>query len=82
MKKPTNSRATEPAGVADPEMSDEYDFSAGVRGKYAKSYAKGTNLVLLEPDVAAAFTTSAAVNRALRAILEVVPVKPLRRRPG
>lgn len=32
-------------------MRDEYDFSKGVRGKYAKRYANGTNVVLLEPDV-------------------------------
>lgn len=62
-------------------MLAEYDFSNGVRGKYAKVFANGTNLVLLEPDVAAAFTTSAEVNRALRAILDVVPPKRLRKRP-
>ena len=63
-------------------MRAEYDFSAGVRGKYAKLFAKGTNLVVLDPDVAAAFSTSAAVNRALRALLEVVPAKRLRKRPA
>jgi hypothetical protein len=56
-----------------PRSSDElrphYDFSKGVRGKYAKRYARGTNLVLLEPDVARAFKSSRAVNRALRAYL-------------
>lgn len=61
-------------------MRAEYDFSTGVRGKYAKLFAKGTNLVLLEPDVAAVFMTSAEVNRALRAILDVVPPKRLRKR--
>ena len=43
----------------------------GVRGKYAAAYRKGTNLVLLSPDVAAAFPTSEAVNDALRSIMKV-----------
>ena len=47
-------------------MRDEYDFSAGVRGKYAKRFREGTNLVRLEPDVAKEFPTSEAVNKALR----------------
>lgn len=50
-------------------MCDEYDFSGGVRGKYAKRFAQGTNVVLLAPDVAAEFKTSRAVNAALRKIL-------------
>ncbi|MEX2552405.1 MAG: hypothetical protein WD627_05340 [Actinomycetota bacterium] len=49
-----------------PEMRDEYDFSAGTRGKYAERYAKGSNVIVLDPDVAAEFNTSEAVNRALR----------------
>lgn len=52
------------------DMRDEYDFSRGVRGKYAARYAEGTNLVLLAPDVAAEFPTSDAVNAALRELLE------------
>jgi hypothetical protein len=44
----------------------EYDFTKGVRGKYAKRLSRGSNIVLLDPDVSAAFPTSAAVNRALR----------------
>lgn len=47
-------------------MRKEYDFSKGVRGKYAKRFGEGTNLVRLEPDVARAFPTSEAVNNALR----------------
>ena len=47
-------------------MRDDYDFSAGVRGKYAKRFREGTNLVRLEPDVAKQFPTSEAVNKALR----------------
>lgn len=49
-------------------MRAEYNFHGGVRGKYATRYAHGTNLVKLEPDVARAFPTSGAVNRALRAL--------------
>jgi hypothetical protein len=51
----------------------EYDFASmkgGVRGKYVKRLRAGSNLVLLEPDVAAAFRSDAAVNKALRATLE------------
>ena len=47
-------------------MREHYDLSDGVRGKYAKRFAEGTNLVRLEPDVAKAFPTSEAVNKALR----------------
>ena len=52
------------------EMLDEYDFSQAVIGKYAKQYAEGTNIVVLDPDVAKAFPDSAAVNEALRQIIE------------
>lgn len=50
------------------EMRAEYDFSGGVRGKYAHRYAEGTNVVVLDPDVAAAFPDAASVNRALRKV--------------
>jgi len=52
------------------EMLDEYDFSQAVIGKYAKQYAEGTNIVVLEADVAKVFPDSAAVNQALRQIIE------------
>jgi len=52
------------------EMLDEYDFSNGVVGKYAKQYAESTNIALIEPDVAKVFPDSAAVNQALRQIIE------------
>lgn len=54
------------------EMRDEYDFRGGVRGKYAERYARGTNVVLLDPDVAEVFPDSAAVNRALRALAGII----------
>ena len=47
-------------------MRAEYDFSNAVRGKYAKRYAAGSNVVVLEPELAAAFPTARAVNAALR----------------
>ncbi len=50
------------------EMRPEYDFSEGERGKYAVRFQEGTNVVVLEPDVAAAFPTSEAVNAALRKV--------------
>lgn len=53
----------------DTEMLDEYDFSQGVRGKYAQRYAEGSNVVVLSPDVAEAFPDSASVNRALRSLI-------------
>ena len=54
------------------EMLDEYDFSQGVVGKYAQQYAEGTNIVLLDPDVAKVFPDSEAVNQALRAIAQII----------
>jgi len=54
-------------------MREEYDFSGGVRGKYAARYARGTNVVVLDADVARLFPSSAAVNRALRAIARIAP---------
>jgi hypothetical protein len=57
-------------------MRAEYDFSGGVRGKYAKRYAQGSNVVVLEPDVAEAFPTARAVNAALRKVLRSKPARP------
>lgn len=51
-------------------MRDEYDFSSGVRGKYVARFADGTNLVVLEPDLARRFSTSEEVNEALRKLIE------------
>ena len=52
------------------QLRPEYDFSGGVRGKYAERFAAGTNLVLLAPDVAAEFPTASAVNKALRQVIK------------
>jgi hypothetical protein len=61
------------------EMRPEYDFTGGVRGKYAAQFARGTNVVVLAPDVAEAFKTSRAVNDALRSQLR--PASKARRQP-
>lgn len=55
----------------DLDMLPEYDFSQGVRGKYAKRYAEGSNIVVLSPDVAKIFRTSESVNEALRTLVRV-----------
>jgi hypothetical protein len=64
-KKPVPRRRTRAA-----EMRPEYDFSGGVRGKYARAYARGSNVIVLAPDLAAEFRSASAVNRALRAYLK------------
>jgi len=56
----------------DSDMLEEYDFSKGVRGKYAKRYAKGTNVVVIDPDVARYFPDHDSVNEALRSLLPIV----------
>ena len=50
-------------------VHEEYDFSKGVRGKYAKRLASGVRLVVLDPDVAEAFPSSDEVNEALRRLV-------------
>jgi hypothetical protein len=57
------------------------DLDAGVRGKHYASYTRGTNLVLLQPDVAAAFPTATAVNDALKGLLKVARTAKLSRMP-
>ena len=51
------------------EMRAEYDLSGGVRGKYYERYRQGTNVVFLDPDVAAVFRDSESVNEALRLLI-------------
>ena len=57
--------------IKDPDMLEEYDFSKGVRGKYAKRYAEGTNMVIIEPDVFKYFPDHDAVNDALRSLAAI-----------
>jgi len=52
-------------------MRAEYDFSAGVRGKYVERFRQGTNVVLLDPELAEAFPDSKSVNDALRALVAI-----------
>jgi hypothetical protein len=56
----------------DPDMLDEYDFSNGVRGKYVDRFPKGSNVIVLDPDVAQIFPDSESVNQALRALAEII----------
>jgi len=54
------------------EMRDEYDFANGVRGKYARRHAQGTNVVVLAPDVVKFFPSAEAVNSSLRALAGII----------
>ena len=56
----------------EPTMLDEYDFSKGIQGKYAKRYAEGTNVVVIEPDVVKFFPDHDSVNQALRSLTEII----------
>ncbi|MCX5677317.1 MAG: hypothetical protein NTX87_20225 [Planctomycetota bacterium] len=56
----------------DPDMLKEYDFTRGVRGKYAKRYAQGTNVVVIDPDVAEYFPDHDSVNESLRGLVSIM----------
>lgn len=56
----------------DPDMLEEYDFTGGVRGKYAKRYAEGTNVVVIEPDIVEYFPDHDSVNAALRSLTTII----------
>jgi hypothetical protein len=67
---------------SDDDLLPEYDFSGAVRGKYYERYRQGTNVVLLDPDIAAVFHDSAAVNHTLRLLVSLANAKAAgRRRP-
>lgn len=66
MKKKLDPKIYSPDG-----MRREYDFSKGVRGKHAAKYASGTNVVLLDADIARTFPNSEAVNDTLRKVLQL-----------
>ena len=60
------------AKTADNDLQPEYDFSTGVRGKHFRRYQRGTNVVVLEPDVAKVFSNAATVNDSLRALAGII----------
>ena len=64
------------------EMLKEYAFCKGVRGKYAKRYATGTNIVVLSPDVAEIFPDSKSVNEALRTLAKFIRQQARRKASG
>lgn len=72
MKTPTKRRTN--------KMRAEYDFSGGVRGKYVDRYRRGTNVVLLDPELADAFPDSKSVNDALRALAAITARTEARKR--
>ena len=78
MKKKSSRKSTRTTARDRDTFRPEYDFSKGRRGKYAARLKPGSQLVVLEPDVAAAFGDAKAVNRALRTLLDLVPAKPAR----
>jgi hypothetical protein len=65
------------------DLRPEYDlktlFKGGERGKYVERYKAGTNLVLLEPDIAKAFPDERAVNEALRLVIELTKLPTVRK---
>ena len=56
----------------DPDLLEEYDFSNGIRGKYATRYKSGTNLIKLDPELTEYFPDSASVNEALRSLAKLM----------
>jgi hypothetical protein len=67
----------------DDELRSEYDLrgllKGGIRGKYVEQYRAGTNLILLDPDVAEAFPSEQAVNEALRLVLQLTKILEVKR---
>lgn len=80
MKRPPSKGHAADEGDAD-EILPEYDFSRATRNKYASRYAAGSAVVVLEPDVAAAFPSSGEANEALRALAGIIR-KHRSKRPG
>ena len=78
MKKKSESESTRDADT----MRLEYDFSKGVRGKHAAKYAAGTNVVVLEADVAREFRTPEQVNETLRAVSNLLQQQRKRGKTG
>jgi hypothetical protein len=81
MKKAPSRRKASRAVDRD-EILPEYDFSRASRNKYASRFAEGSAIVVLEPDVAAAFPNSDEANEALRALARIMQRRRARRRAG
>lgn len=64
------------------ELRPDYDFSGAVRGRHHAAYQAGTNVVLLDADVARAIPDSSSVNRALRLLLDVAEKQARSKRPA
>ena len=80
MKKTSAKPARRPRAAADhDEIRPEYDWSKAARNPYASRFAAGSNIVVLEPDVAALFPSSASVNEALRSLASVMAGRKAKR---
>jgi len=66
----------------DLDMLEEYDFSKGVRGKYAKRYSEGTNVVMIDSDVAKFFPDHESVNETLRSLITIIKKRENRTAEG
>jgi len=77
MKRPSKRKPAD--SVPPDEVLPEYDFSRGSRNKYATRYAAGSAVVVLDPDVAAAFPSSGEANEALRALAGIIQKHRFRR---
>ena len=78
MRKPKTKRMRTPPPRVD-EVLPEYDFSRSRPNKYASRYAKGSLVVTLDPDVAAAFPGAREANEALRALAGLIRSHRIRR---
>ncbi len=79
MKKTSAKSARRPPAADPDEIRPEYDWTNAVRNPYASGYAAGSNIVVLEPDVAAIFPNSASVNEALRSLASVMANRKAKR---
>jgi hypothetical protein len=79
MKKKPSRKSTSVRSRDRDTMRPEYDFSKGVRNKYAARLKPGSQIIVLDPDVAAAFGDAKSVNKALRMLLEAMPAPRTRR---
>ena len=61
-------------------MRVEYDFSGGIRGKYAERFRAGTNVVVIDPELTQAFPDSKSVNEALKALVAIATRNKTRKR--